>query len=125
MRGSSIMCWASAGAAVSAERIASAPKNLNVVICLLRVIDRIRGPSQSKTEVRGLAFPACRSRFGDQGAVSKQRRHLPDFDWPEKHRAVDEAQRKRSRLLAFQHGVLAKRVDADGDADIGVLPDGV
>src|SRR5258708_22087250 len=54
---------------------------------------------------------------------SKQRRDLPYLQRPEKYHAVDEAQWKRPRLLAFQHRFGAERVDARGDADAGVLLD--
>src|SRR6185436_12160586 len=57
--------------------------------------------------------------------VLKQRRHLPDFQRTQKHRAVDEAQREGARLLAFQLCLLAERVDAGGDAGIGILLDGL
>jgi len=59
----------------------------------------------------------------DNFLKSKQRRHLPDLQRAEKHRAVDKAQRKGPRLFAFQHRFLAERVDSGGDADIGVLLD--
>ena len=55
--------------------------------------------------------------------VSKQRRRLRDFQRPQKHGAVNEAQRKRPRLSAFQLRLLAERIDANSDADIGVLLD--
>src|ERR1700682_3154077 len=63
-----------------------------------------------------LAWPGRRWR-------SKQRRDLRHLQRAEKHRAVDETQRKCPRLLAFEHRFLAERVDARGDADIGVLLD--
>src|SRR5947209_12774539 len=120
MPGSSIICWADAGAAVSADRIASAPKNLNVVIRLLRVSTQGAGRQGAR-----LAFAPRHSRNADHGwarsaslpgltrqsilfeecflrssmdtrvkpaydAYSKQRRHLPYLEWPEKHRAIDE-----------------------------------
>ena len=53
----------------------------------------------------------------------KQRRDLRHLQRAQKHRAVDEAQRKRPRLLALQHRLLAERIDAGGDGDIGVLLD--
>src|SRR5436305_1228148 len=141
MPGSSIIRWASAGVAVSAARIASAPKNLNVVICLLRVSTQGAGrqrarlafaPQHSRNTDHGLAISASlpgltwqsilfEERFLRRSmdtrvkpaydAYSKQRRHLPDLDRPQKHRAIDEAQRERPRLLAFQHSLLAERVD--------------
>src|SRR5882757_67537 len=52
---------------------------------------------------------------------SKQRRKLRYLDRAEKHRAVDEAQREGARFLAFEFGRGAERVDAGGDAYIGVL----
>src|ERR1700716_4535214 len=67
----------------------------------------------------GLALASTRLT-GDE---LKQRRNLPDLQRSKKHRAIDKAQRKRPRLLAFQHRFLAERVDAGGDADIGVLLD--
>src|SRR3982074_3568876 len=61
-------------------------------------------------------------RFAGTTRASIQRRRLPHLDRAEIHRAVDEAQREGPRLLAFEHRFLAERVDAGGDADIGVLP---
>ena len=46
---------------------------------------------------------------------SIQRRRLRDLQRAEEDRAVDKAQREGARLLAFEHGFLAERVDADGD----------
>src|ERR1700738_4666044 len=60
-------------------------------------------------------------RLAGTTRASIQRRRLPHLDRAEIHRAVDEAQREGPRLLAFEHRFLAKRVDAGGDADIGVL----
>src|SRR4051812_32562457 len=56
---------------------------------------------------------------------SKQRRNLRHLERAEQHRAVGEAQRKSPRLLAFEHGFGTERVDPRGDADIGVLFDGL
>src|SRR5262249_21200641 len=42
---------------------------------------------------------------------------------PEEDRAVDKAQREGARLPALELGFLAERIDADGNADIGVLLD--
>jgi len=52
---------------------------------------------------------------------SKQRRHLPDLQRPQKHRAVDEAQRKGARAFCLPARFLAERVDAGATPDIGVL----
>src|ERR1700754_3320535 len=84
------------------------------------------GPSQSKSGEQALAFPthaviAITLRRSRLCPGSEQRRDLANLDRAEQHRAVDEAQREAARLLAFQHGLAAERVDAGGDADIGVL----
>src|SRR4030081_2120496 len=50
----------------------------------------------------------------------KQRRGSRYAQGSEKHRAVDEAQGESAGLLAFQFRLGAERVDAGGDADIGV-----
>src|ERR1700687_3202341 len=81
----------------------------------------------SPCERQGLWIPARapkRSLGRDDGrGISIQRRDLPYLQRAEIHRAIDKAQRKGARLLAFQHRFLAKRVDTGGDADIGVLLD--
>ena len=61
------------------------------------------------------------AKQGGLRTILKQRRDLRHFQRAQKHRAVDKAQRKRPRLLALQHRFLAERIDAGGDADIGVL----
>src|SRR5947209_6434134 len=80
MPGSSIICWADAGAAVSADRIASAPKNLNVVIGLLRVSTQGAGrqgarlafaPRHSRNADHGWARTALRERRVGKGALAR------------------------------------------------------
>src|SRR6478735_2477379 len=129
MPGSSIMCCADAGDAISAETIATAPRSLNLVIVFSSCdTPPMCGSSGRKTGLAAPAFRQLRSRFGDQDCTkreSKQRRHPTNLQGSEKHRAIDEAQPEGARLLAFEHRFGTKRVDARGNADIGVLLDGL
>src|SRR5882757_2334689 len=52
-----------------------------------------------------------------------QRWNLADIDRAEHHGAVDELQGEAARLLALERALGADRIDAGGDAGIGVLLD--
>ena len=152
--GSSVACCAEAGGARVAARIAAAADDTEpgrLLFSRLRPRSRCCGGLRKKRGVLARAdIPRrarrwrtptlrrsgvsplssrrpcanCRSSAEERSDL-RQRRHLSDLQRAQKHRAVDEAQRKGAGLLAFQHRFLAERVDAGGDADSGVLLDGL
>src|SRR5258708_37922116 len=81
------------------------------VICPSGTFSSLRGATATK---QSTFLAAHAPRPGHDGL--EQRRHLPHLQRPQEHRAVDKTQRKRPRFFAFQHRLLAERVDAGGDA---------